>query len=323
MRCFPQAFLLLAALLLAASLGCSAAPAKAKRYRIGIVNANKNLEQVIVGFKEALGKQGLLDPQKADLIYDEQLKEDEIGRALDSLVREKVDLILAVTTPAAKKAKDATAGTNIPVIFAPVFDPVESGLVPSLAQPGGNLTGIQVGGATSKALGWLLLLFPEIKTIFVPAQANNKGSAQSLHDLQTEAEKRHLRLIVTQIANEEELKQSLENIPQAAEALWVLNAPLIVHNLALVAPAAIKRRLPVATSTGQYKNGVLLSYGQDHYRTGAQAARLAGKILRGTPPAELPVETCDYFLGINLLTAQALGLTIPDEILHQADFIAR
>lgn len=319
---FPRPLLLLL-LALTTLLGCSGAPADRKNYRIGIVNANKNLEQVIVGFKEELAQQGYVAGQNTTYLSDELLTEANVQDTINRLVQEKVDLLLALTTPSAKKAKSATAGTTIPVVFAPVFNPVESELVTALAQPGGNLTGVQVGGATSKALGWLLLLFPETKTLFVPYQTENKGAAQSLHDLQTEAEKRHIHLLIAQAATQDELKNKMSAIPKEADAIWILNAPLVVGNLDLVTPAAIERRLPVATATGQYKNGVLLSYGQEHSRTGAQAGRLAGKILRGTPPAELPVETCDYFLGLNLQTAQAMGLEIPDEILRQADFIIR
>ncbi|MBI5409633.1 MAG: hypothetical protein HZA14_09740 [Nitrospirae bacterium] len=108
-----------------------------------------------------------------------------------------------------------------------------------------------------------------------------------------------------------------------ADAIFILNSPFIISNIDLILKSAIKHGLPTASGAGQYKNGVLITYGQDHFNSGKMASRLAHAVLQGASPGDMPVETTEFFLGINLQTAGAIGLEIPDNVLQQADFIIR
>ena len=123
--------------------------------------------------------------------------------------------------------------------------------------------------------------------------------------------------------NKKELARFLENIPDKTDALWMLNSHFLIKNTDLFVASAIKNKLPSGSSTSQVDGGVMVTYGQNAFRTGQLAAGLAHKILQGNSPAGLPVEITDFFLGINLKTADMIGIDISDDILHVADTIIR
>jgi len=295
-----------------------------KNYTVGVVNLNKEHDKVFLGFKKGLTALGYTEGKNITFIYNgSRSKMPDLVNDLQSLIDQKVDLILSITTPATKKTKKMTAGTGIPVVFAPVFDPVESGIVQSLVKPGGNLTGIKVGGHSGKALDWLLKIAPDIKNISVPFNSKNRATVQSLQSLQQTADKVGVTLAVNEVDNKKELALLFEKLPDKTDALWLLNSHFLVKNTKLFVDAAIKYGLPLGSSTSQVDEGVMVTYGQNTSRTGELAAGLADKILQGVSPASLPVEITDFFLGINLKTANSIGIDISDDILHVADTIIR
>ena len=303
--------------------GCSEGQLS-KTYTVGVVNLNKEHDKVFLGFKKGLTSLGYIEGKNITFIYNgSRSKMPDLVNDLQSLINQKVDLILSITTPATKKTKKMTAGTGIPVVFAPVFDPVESGIVQSLVKPGGNLTGIKVGGHSGKALDWLLKIAPDIKNISVPFNSKNRATVQSLQGLQQTADKVGVTLAVHEVNNKKELALLFEKLPDKTDALWLLNSHFLVKNTKLFVDAAIKHGLPLGSSTSQVDDGVMVTYGQNTSRTGELAACLADKILQGVSPASLPVEITDFFLGINLKTANSIGIDISDDILHVADTIIR
>lgn len=319
-----SSILLLFMLLLFMPTGCTRTPQNGKTYTVGVVNLNAKHDGVLAGFKKGLAELGYAERQNITYIYNgARSGVTDIESDLKSFVDRKVDLIFSMTTPVTEKAKQMTTGTGIPVVFAPVFDPVGSGIVESLVESGNNLTGIKVGGSSGKALDWLLKIAPDIKTIYVPFNSSTTAAAQSLHDLQQTADKVGVALIVHDVNNREDLEYLLENLPPQADALWLLNSYFLVKHTNLFVAAAVRNRLPIGSGTSQVDGGVLVTYGQDTFRTGKLAAVLAQKIFQGVSPARLPIETTDFFLAINLKTANAIGIDISDDILHVADTIVR
>ncbi|MEN8264274.1 MAG: ABC transporter substrate-binding protein, partial [Nitrospirota bacterium] len=303
----------LSAFIMISNYGCE--PSPGKTYVVGIVNLNPKLDRVIEGFKSGMTHHGYIEDENISYIYRGPLKsKSELEPALQELLTRKVDFIYTVTTPATLKAKKITEGTGIPVVFAPVFFPVKSGVVKSLTDHGSNITGIQVGGSTAKALEYLLTVDSGIKKILVPFNANNKAAIQSLEGLRKGADKLGVNIVIANIQNENELKLNLESVPEDIDAIWLLNSHFLVSRIKVFMDSAIRHKIPVASGASQYKSGVVISYGQDHFRTGKRAGRLAHRILQGTAPADLPVEITEFFLGINLKTAGKLGIEIPDNI---------
>ena len=296
-----------------------------KSYTVGVVNLNKKHDRIFQGFKRGLAEYVYIEGKNITYLYNgSRTKMSDLEDDLRSFMKDnKADLILSITTPATKKAKMMTAGKGTPVVFASVFDPVQSGIVQSLVKPGGNLTGIKVGGNSAKALEWLLKISPHIKNIGVPFNSNNRATVQSLQDLQKAADKIGITLAVYEVDNGKELELLFKNLSHETDALWLLNSHFLAEHVGLFVQTAIKYRLPLGSSTSQVDAGVMVSYGQNAIRTGELAAYLAHEILQGVSPATIPVEVTDFFLGINLKTADTIGIDISEDILHVADTIVR
>ena len=310
-------------LLLIFSAGCDRSKPGGP-YTVGAVSLNPEHDKILLGFKKGLADSGYVEGKNITFIYNgarENLA--DIEDDIQALISRKVDLILALSTPAAQKTKLLTAGRGIPVLFAPVYDPVGAGLVENLVHPGANLTGIKVGGNCPKALEWCMRISPHIKNIFVPFNSSNEATVISLHDLQQAADRIGVQLTVREAHDEKELEDLLQNLPAGSDALWLLNSHFLVRNTDMYVAAAIKFKLPLGSNTSQADGGVMVAYGQNPSRTGELAAGLAAKILQGSSPADLPVENTDFFLGINLKTAESIGIDISDDILHVADTIIR
>ncbi|RPI36474.1 MAG: hypothetical protein EHM54_05650 [Nitrospiraceae bacterium] len=296
---------------------------KEKTYVIGFVNPNPGEKEGAQGFLANMPKHGYVEGKNVRYIKCETQDKKIIDAAIKDMVEKKVDLIFTMTTPAANMAKKHTEGTNIPVVFI-VYDAVTPGLAKSLIEPGSNLTGVQLRGSTEKSLEWLLAVVPRARNIFVPITFDTDGAKHSLEALKQASAKLNLKLTISEVATVEELHASLSSMPKDINAVFILHTWLVGSHLDAVINEAIKRKIPVI-SAGHvtYDDGVVMSYGPIDDLSGAQAARLAEKILRGTSTRDLPVETAGFHLGINLETAKAIGLEIPNDILQQADFIIR
>lgn len=294
-----------------------------KTYVIGYVNPNPEEEEGAQGFLSYMPRFGYAEGQNVTYIRSETKDKKTIEGALREMAAKKVDLIFTVTTPAALMAQKITEGTNIPVLFV-MYDAVGSGVVKSLINHGGNITGVQLAGSTPKALEWMLAIRPRAKHIWVPVCFDTGAADLSLADLKQGASKLGLKLSVSKVETVDELRAALSSMPRDVDAIFMIHSWLVGCNIRYVLDEAARRKIPVVSAGHvHFDNGLLLSYGPRNDQTGQQAARLAYQILHGIPAADLPVETSDFFLGINLKAARSIGLEITDDILRQADFIVR
>ncbi len=295
-----------------------------KTYVIGYINPNPEEEEGAQGFLHNMPKFGFIEGKNTTYMKFESRDLKNMEAALREMSSKPVDLIFAMTTPAVKLTEKATRGTNIPVIFIQ-YDAVKSGVVRSLTRPGGNITGIELRGSTQKSLEFLLAIVPGTKHLFVPVKFDTGGAYHSLEDLKKEASRFGLDLTVAEVARIEDLRSAMSSMPEDTNAIFLLHSWLVGSNVDIVIDNAIKRRIPVISAGHvDFNNGLVLSYAPMDDRTGLQAARMANSILNNDiHPADLPVETADFFLGINLKTARSIGIKIPNEILEQADFIIR
>lgn len=317
-----KALLLIAAILpIFTSCGTNQKP---ENYSIGIINLNANLDRVISEFKQGMSQYGYIEGSNITYIYNGALKNpQQIDQEVVNLLKADINLLLTLTTPVTRRAKQLTKNSNLPVLFAPVFSPVASGIVDSLASPGGNITGIKTRGSTGKALEWFLKSVPSAKRIFVPFHYTDNAATQTVADLQEAASFFNVKLITEKIASEEELDTLLAHIPTDIDGIWVTHSHLIISNIKKIVAAATLLKKPVISSTDQSTAGVMLSYAMSQDMIGRQASRMADKILSGVSPSVIPVESADYFLGLNLKTAKAINIRIPDDIISQAKFVTR
>ena len=247
---------------------------------------------------------------------------DRLPGLAAELVRLKVDILVAQSTASALAAKQATK--TIPIVMAWVGDPVGSGLVASLARPGGNITGLSVltPDIVQKALEILKEGAPSVSRVAIWMDPTNPG--ETLADSQIDAAARVLgvrllRVDVRSVANLDAAFAAA--LRQRVEALFVYPLPIASLDERRIAEFAIRNRLPTIAVVPRFvEAGMLMSYAPstaDHYR---RVGIYVGKILKGAKPADLPVEQPTKFeLIINLKTAKALGLTIPQSLLLRAD----
>jgi len=292
---------------------------------IGFVNIAPVLDPVIEGFKDGLAELGYVEGEDVTYIYAGATKNiNELGPATQKLLDAEVDLIVALSVVTAQAAKQVTAGTEVPVIFVPASDPIGSGIVDSLSRPGGNMTGITRPELGTQGIEWLVKVAPTVKRVYIPYNPEDQAPAISLAVIEAGAGELGLELVTQEARNDEEITAALETIPDDVDGIFLLPDNLVVSRIDDVAKAAIDHSLPLASQTGaEVEAGALVAYGFDFRAMGKQAARLADQIFLGADPAELPVETAEYFLTINLKTAEAIELDIPDTLLRQADHLVR
>jgi putative ABC transport system substrate-binding protein len=249
-------------------------------------------------------------------------KFDQLPKLATELVHLNVDAIVASLTEASLQAKKATP--TIPIVMAGVGDPVGSGLVASLARPGGNVTG--TSGLTIDAAGKQVELLKEVlQDITAVAIIGNPANPmfQSLQSgqLQQGARTAGVQVQLLEIRAANEIDTAFSNVKLGTRALVVPADPLFVLHAARIAEAALKKQLITVSNTRLMANaGILLAYGSNHLETHRRAAAYVDKILKGARPADLPVEQPTKFeLVINLKTAKTLGITIPPTLLARAD----
>jgi putative tryptophan/tyrosine transport system substrate-binding protein len=235
-------------------------------------------------------------------------------------VRLKVDVIVTVGGAVAA-AKQATA--TIPIVFAGAGDPVGSGMVASLAQPGGNVTGLSVQSIdlAGKRLEILREIFPDVRRLAIIGNVEYAATVLEMGEAQAAARALGLEVARSEIRRAEDIAPAFEALKGAAQALYVCPDATINANHARINTLALGARLPTMHGVREYvEAGGLMAYGPNLADLYRRAADYVDKILRGAKPADLPVEQPTKFdLVINLVTAQALGLTVPPTLLARAD----
>jgi putative tryptophan/tyrosine transport system substrate-binding protein len=239
-------------------------------------------------------------------------------------VRLKVDVIVTVGS-AVPTVRQATA--TIPIVFAVGIDPVGSGLVASLAQPGGNVTGlsIQANELAGKRLEIARELVPRLHRLAIMFNVGNAQPVLEMGETQAAARLLGFEVVPLVIQRPEDIASAFQALKNRADALYVAVDQLIVANRTSIVTSALGARLPTIFSTRDFvKAGALMSYGPSYTERFRHAADYVDKILRGTKPGDIPVDQPTKFeLVINLNTAKALGLTIPQTLLQRADEIIR
>jgi len=278
-------------------------------------------------FRQGLLDHGYIEGQNMIIEYRHEAGVFErLPELAAELVGQKPDVLVAVTTNAALAAKKAT--TTIPIVFMGVTDPVTAGLVESLARPGGNTTGITNMAAilTGKRLEFLKETLPTVSRVAVLWDPQSPGSVPQWQESQLSARELGLQLYSMEVSSVDNYEAAFKEAVEARNtALWVTLNPLANSNQKKIADLAINHGLPSICARADYsENGCMMAYGPGYGIEGRDGARYVDKILKGTKPADIPVEQPMKFeLVINLQTANKLGLTIPQSVLFQADKIIK
>jgi putative tryptophan/tyrosine transport system substrate-binding protein len=254
-------------------------------------------------------------------------RNDRLPALMAELVERKVDVLVTYGTSAAAAAKGATS--TIPIVNAGMADPVASGLVTSLAHPGGNLTGISlawVGGMASKRLELLQETVPHLSSIAMIANPDDPQVIREMaKELEAVAPTRGIKARLIELRDPQAFDRAFKQARKEAQALLVPGGLfMFVHRREVTALAA-KYKLPAMYPLREYvDSGGLMAYGADVANLFRRAADYVDRILRGAKPGDLPIEQPTKFeLVINLKTAKALGITFPESILVRADEVIK
>ena len=247
---------------------------------------------------------------------------DRLPALLADLVGRNVDVIVTYGTPAAIAAKRETS--TIPIVGISMGEPLRTGLVTSLARPGGNLTGLSVGWTDRMPGKWLELLqetVPRLSTVALISNPENPISQELVKELQIVAPTRNLKVLVLEVREPKGLEQTFEQARRKAQAVLLLPGVAVFASPEQVTALATKHRLPAMYYLRDFVDaGGLMAYAPDMVTQWRRGADYVDKIIKGAKPADLPIEQpTQYLLVVNLKAARALGLKIPESILLRTD----
>jgi putative tryptophan/tyrosine transport system substrate-binding protein len=303
---------------------CSAA-AESRQWRIGYLSSMYGPTEYAKSFVQGLSDLGYIEGKSITLEYRFAMgKSERLAELAADLVRQRVDLIVTEGTPSTLAAMHAT--TTIPIVFGSVQDPIEKGIVASLAHPGGNVTGNALIADHSKPLELLKRAVPRVSRvmfIYDPATRPGAYGQAKLRELQNDA--RAVDIVVNTIAlsEPEGTDRVFAALPTSTDAILLENSVINLLARERLCTLATQRRLPSVGTLAEFAEaGCLISYGEnlaDNYR---RAASYVDKIFKGSKPADLPVQQAVTFqLSINLRTAKELNLTLPELVLVGANKI--
>lgn len=293
-------------------------------YRIGFLgNSTAALEANLVGpFREGLRDLGYVEGRNVLIEYRwAEGKYDRFPALIGELLALKVAVIVTAGTPATLAVKKAT--TSVPLVMSAVGDPVGTGIVPSLSHPGGNIPGLTAISTEmdAKRLELLREVVPSVSYIALLWNAASPLQVLAEKQVQTAAQVLRMRVLSLGVKTEEEIKSALAVMArERPDALLVLADRLLLHHRALIMDFATRHRLPgVHAYRELVEAGGLMSYGPSYADMHRRAAYFVDRILKGAKAGDLPVERPAKFdLVINMKTAKAFGLTIPQSVLLRA-----
>jgi putative ABC transport system substrate-binding protein len=296
---------------------------QAKVYRVGVILEGGSFSVVVDGLKDGLKELGLAEG-KHYVLEIRDLKGDRktAGEAARGLEQGKVDLIYAVSTSVTVAVKQATR--MVPIVFAVGSDPMVAGLVESFAKPAGRLTGVHYQSAdlTAKRLEILKEILPKLHKAVTFYDPSNGIAVAAAKLAQEAGRKLNIEIVERHVASVEELRLGLKALKaQDADAYFFTPDAMVASQAQFIVDIAGSKKLPTMFhDPGLVARGALASYGVSYHELGRLSAKYVQRVLTGTSPQNLPVESFSRLgLVVNLKTARELGLTIPQEVLLRAD----
>jgi len=316
--------ILLSALFLL-TISCKDRKAELKFFKVGILQFSEVLTEVEEGFIDGMEAFGYIEGKNINYEYhNANTKIDKLNLYAKELVEKQVDLIISITTPASLAAMEATEETDIPIVFILVSDPLKAGLVESYKKPGGRITGIRDGSTASagKRLELLQMMVPGIKRV-LSVYSFEETLLPAEKELQLAAAKLDIVLMEKQVHTSQEAAEVfLSILPGEVDAVFVPSDAIITNARKELEYLTMTLKLPYIFP-GE-SDGVLAHYGEVYFEAGKQGSTLADKILKGSDPAEIPVEfSKNFYLTVNLGVAEKMGLYLSDDILSISDNIIR
>ena len=291
-------------------------------HRVGILSQDLQ-PSLLETFRDELHKLGYVEGRNISIeLRNAAGRNERLPVLAEELLKLNVDVIVAVNTPAVQAAKKATK--TVPVVMMRVADPVKSGLITSLARPGGNVTGLSFmpDALGPKGVELLHEILPKITRMAALYQGNNTGAVLIVDEVQRKGEQIGLKFIRLPVKDEHDYAGAFEiALGAKAEALFVMDDGAITKHRQQILELATKHALPVVSIYRDFAaSGGLIAYGPKLNIVYRRAADYVDKLIKGEPAASIPVEQpVNFDLAINMKTAKALGIAIPQSVLIRAD----
>jgi putative tryptophan/tyrosine transport system substrate-binding protein len=278
---------------------------------------------VLEGFKKGMAELGYVEGKNVIYIYRGSIENtpQAIDVEIRNLLDQNIDLLVTTLNETSLRAKKAVEGTSLPVLAVSCSKPVEIGLINTMRHPGGNITGVQAPDTVSKGLEWLVQVIPHVMRVYLPYNPDDIGSGQYVEELNRTASKLGIELVLHEVNSADEAVAFIENLPGDIDAIYRIPSSTLRMKNSELSEASIKKGLPMGS--GMPLDEALMSFGCDYYEMGRQAARLASQVDHGEKSGDMPFETADPYLTINLKVAEKVGIQISNNILSQAKTIIR
>lgn len=290
---------------------------------VGVLTPGLTYDLAFHGLRDGLERRGYRENRDIRFIVEDTKGSlDKLSERAAKLVSARPDVLFTIATAPSVAAKQATQ--TIPIVFAIVGDPVQTGLVAGFGSSKNNVTGVVTFGAQlmGKRLEVLKEIAPQTKKVLAIVPVKETIGLVSFKFLEEGAKKLGLQIVRRNVTNKEEFDQYLRGKwAGTVDAVLVVPSVLMSGLMELIVEKTKMERLPLISFDHTHtQQGALASYSGDFQELGIQGARIVSKVLKGTRPANIPIETPDHlFLSINITTAQAIGINIPRKVLRRAD----
>jgi len=297
---------------------------KKQKLKIGITQIveHEALDAARNGFIDALKSKGFIDGENIEIDFQNAQGDGPTAQTIaQNFVSQKKDLILAIATPTAQAAFNATK--DIPILITAVTDPVASGLAKAWEKSGTNVTGTSDAAPMEKQFDLMKKLVPDVKKVGILYNTSESNSEIQVEQAKKIASKFGVEIITSGVTSTNDIPQSLDSLLGKIDVLYVPTDNLVVSAMPIISAKCIEKKKPVISAeSGAVNKGALATEGIDYYKLGFQTGIAAVEVLNGKKPAEMPVTTLqDTSLVINETTAGKLGITIPADLKSRAKMV--
>ena len=297
-------------------------------YHIGITQlmTNPGIDAIRDGFLDEMSKLGYVEGENIRYTMRNSQGDNSIAQSIaKGFVNARCDMIFAITTPTTQVCAQEIKGTNIPLVFGAVTDPVAAGLVNSLERPGGNITGTSDRWPTAAQFDLLLQLCPNVRRIGVVYNPGETNSDDNMREVEKVCEDKNLQLIKVSVSNTNEVLAAAQSLVGRIDAFYVSADNTVITAMDAVVRISERHRIPLLPGvSSNVEQGGFGTLGPNYFDVGVEAARIADRIIRGERAGDIPVATAknfEYFF--NLKSAEATSVNIPDSLLNKASQIFR
>lgn len=300
-----------------------------KVFHVGLLQMAPVVSQNMDGFKIGMEELGYKDGENITYSYrDAQGDLEKLKVYAKELVDIKPDMIFVNTSPAALAVKEATIGTEVPVVFSMVADPLRAGLVDSVQNSGNNLTGTSCAyvDIAPKRLETLLKVAPNVKKIMILYRPEDKSGGPATDSIVSRGKELGVQIIPTKISKKDDIEVELKKLnPGDIDAVMDPGDSMVSSAMDTIINYANQLKIPyMALSKGEVDKGATMGYAVDYVDLGKQTSLIANQVLVGIKPTEIPFEQPrKWFFAINLKTAKNIGLEVPQMEIEKADYVVR